>query len=34
MRVKLPTMSYTDRLANLGLHSLEYRLTLLCVSRL
>ena len=25
IRVKLPTMSYTDRLANLGLHSLEYR---------
>ena len=25
VRVKLPTMSYTDRLANLGLHSLEYR---------
>ena len=24
IRVKLPTMSYTDRLANLGLHSLEY----------
>jgi len=24
-RVKLPTMSYSDRLANLGLHSLEYR---------
>ena len=25
VQVKLPTMSYTDRLANLGLHSLEYR---------
>ena len=24
-QVKLPTMSYTDRLANVGLHSLEYR---------
>ena len=25
VQVKLPTMSYTDRLDNLGLHSLEYR---------
>ena len=25
IRVKLSTMSYTYRLANLGLHSLEYR---------